>query len=916
MKKCVPLVVLWLFLAVISGPPGLSAQERSSITGLVKSTAGAPIVGISVRISGDLLPGGRTFTTGKDGQFRFPGIFPGTYILTATHAEWTAINEKETVIVGLGRSAQVTVVMVATGQVAEEISVTARSPVIDLKSTEIASNWQKATVEKLPLGRSYSSLWQLAPGVADNRDFAPNAGGNKQDNVFLFDGSNVTNPFFGTLGANFSELDIAEFSIKRGGISAEFGRAAGMVTNAITKSGTNTFTGTFRLVAEPAGFTWKSVDPSIVTKYNSYNPALSLGGPIVKDKVWFYVSANLPQSTTTGRINNLGPVPDAKSTDNEFFFKLTANPWASHLITASIRNDSYKSENAGVGVNDHPDVSITGEGLNRVLYLSWAWTISQSTYLEAKYDHVINDYKSVPNKTLGYQPAFDPAHPERMGYFQTLAEFATVGGAKAAGQYVGAASETNTQNFFRDEFKLVLHQYLDFTGHSHLIKAGFGFDDGGEYLEREANGWGSIIYYPTGSSTYNAAGKPGFRARYYPKQAPQDSRGRTYSLFIQDTISIGERLTFTLGVLANRDEFSTKTSTGKKTFLMFDFGKEIQPRVGFTYMVDRKAGDKLFANWGRYNNMDNRSLARAAAPLRVYRQDAFFLLADASKVYDMPQASETGKVILPSLKPTYSDEFIFGYSRPFLNVWSVELWGQYRTVHNVIEDYPTVNRLTSPSSYVYGNLEGDLKDINGNIVATGVIAKREYTAASIEIKKQWSDNWSLTAMYTWSKLYGNWDLDYSPGTSLFYASSYIEDAPGLYIEDPLRTGLMSGNRTHVFKLFGAWEFYKHLTFGGFLRLQTGRPWEARIRDYYGNYYAYAEKAGSRTLPTWTNFDLQLSYTIPLGGRFQGIVEARFMNVFDAQTIMSVDMRSDLATFTNATSYAPPRKFALTFYVNF
>ena len=87
-------------------------------------------------------------------------------------------------------------------------------------------------------------------------------------------------------------------------------------------------------------------------------------------------------------------------------------------------------------------------------------------------------------------------------------------------------------------------------------------------------------------------------------------------------------------MLANRDEFSTKTSTGKKTFLTFDFGKEIQPRVGFTYMVDRKAGDKLYANWGRYNNMDNRSLARAAAPLRVYRQDAYFLLSDASKVYD------------------------------------------------------------------------------------------------------------------------------------------------------------------------------------------------------------------------------------------------------------------------------------------
>jgi len=903
-------------LIFLVGLAGLTAQERGSITGIVKSPDGTPVVGAVVKIVSDLLPAGRTFTTGKDGQFRFPSIPPATYVLTASHPDLTPINEKEEVIVGLGRSAQVTVIMVAVGKLAEQVTVTARSPVVDLKSTEVSANWQKQIVEKLPLGRSYASLWQLAPGVADNRDFAPNAGGNKQDNVFMYDGSNITNPFFGTLGANFSELDIAEINIKRGAISAEFGRAAGMVTNAITRSGTNVFSGSFRLVAEPSGFTWKSKDPTIVTKYNRYNPALSLGGPILKDKLWFYTSANIPRSTTTGRINNLGAVPDAQSKENEFFFKLSANPHPNHLITASIRNNDYKDEKAGVGVNDHPDVAVTGNGLSRIIYLSWAWTISQSTLLEVKYDHVNEDYKSVPNKSFGYQPTFDPTHPELMGYFQTAAEFSTVGGANKSGQYVGAASEYNTQNFFRDELKFVLSQYLDFSGHSHLIKAGFGFDDGGEYLEREANGWGSIIYYPTGSSTYDPLKRPGFRARYYPRQDPQDSRGRTYSLFVQDTISIGERLTFTLGLLANRDEFSTKTAGEKKTFLKFDFDKEIQPRIGFTYMIDRKAGDKLYANWGRYNNMDNRSLARAAAPLRVYRQDAYFLLSDGSKVYDVPQASETGKVILPGIKPTYSDEFVIGYSRPFLNYWSIEVWGQYRDVKHVIEDYPTVNRLTSPSSFVYGNLDGTLKDINGNVVATGVTARRHYKALSFELKKQWSDRWSLAAMYTYSRLFGNWDLDYSPGTSLFYASSYIEDAPGLYIEDGLRGGNLSGDRTHIFKLFGTWEFYKNLTLGGYLRIQSGRPWEARAKDYYGNYYNYIEKAGSNRLDTWTNLDLQVSYAIPLGGRFQGIIEARMMNLFDAQTVMSIDARSDQPTFKNATSFASPRKFALTFYVNF
>ncbi len=200
-------------------------------------------------------------------------------------------------------------------------------------------------------------------------------------------------------------------------------------------------------------------------------------------------------------------------------------------------------------------------------------------------------------------------------------------------------------------------------------------------------------------------------------------------------------------------------------------------------------------------------------------------------------------------------------------------------------------------------------------------ARRVYKAASVEIKKQYSDNWSLTFMYTWSRLSGNWDLDYAAGTALFYSSSYIEDAPGLYIGDPddptnLRNGIMSGSREHVMKLFGTWQFVKNATLGWFGRLQSGRPWEARIQDYYGNYYAYAEKAGSRTLPTWINMDLQLAYVIPFGGRFSGTVEARLMNIFDTQSILSVDMRQDQPLFEQETSYAPPRKFALSFYLNF
>jgi len=914
MRRSRTILLFFVCLGLLFSP--LLAQERGSIRGLVKSGEGNNLENAVVKITGALLPAGRQFTTGVDGGFLFQALPPGTYSLTATHPEM--LDFTVDVIVALDKQTPVNVVMTPVGKIAEEVTVTAVSPVIDLKSTEISSNWQSTLVEKLPLGRSYSSLFQLAPGVADNRDFAPNAGGNKQDNVYLYDGSNITNPFFGYLGANFSEQDIQEVNIKRGGISAEFGRATGMVTNAITKSGSNVISGSLRFVFEPNYFTGAFRDKSIITKYDRYSPSMGIGGPLVRDKVWWYVSGNIPYSKTTGRVNNLGPVEDAKNTGNELFVKLSANPFKAHMLSLSFRNNDYAEKRVGVGVNDSPSVATDGEGLSRIIYGSWVWTISQSTLLEAKYDHVKEDYQSVPITALGYQPAFDPNNLARMGYFQTAVGY-IVAPARLSGQYVGGASEYNTQNFFRDEIKFTLSQYLDFRGHSHVIKAGFGYDDGGEWYERLANGWGSIIV-----TTYG--GKKAFRARYYSKQAPQDSRGRTYSIFVQDTATIGERLTVTLGVLFNRDEFSVKTAGEKNTFLSFGFDKEIQPRVGFTYALDPNAGDKLYANWGRYNNMDNKSIARAWAPIRIYRNDAYFDTT-GKKLSDTPQASETGKVVLPDLKPTYTDEFVAGYSRPIAGKWTIEVWGQYRTMKHMLEDYPTINRSSSSASkYVGGNLDGQTVSYTSlpTEIQTKLIpfpdfvaskAYRKYTAFSVEIKRQYADKWSMTAMYTWSRLKGNWDLDYAAGTALNYASSYLEDAPGLYVDDPNRDGIMMGDRTHVLKIFGTWEFYKRTTFGAYWRLQSGRPWEARGRDAYGNYYRYMEKAGSQRLGMWGNLDAQISHSIPLG-RATGIVELRLMNVLDTQSVMSRDIRSDQPTFINPTSYASPRKFALSFYINF
>ena len=234
--------------------------------------------------------------------------------------------------------AQVDLVLSPTAT--EEVTVVAQAEAVDLKKTEVNFNFTADTTKNLPLGRSYSGLFQLIPGVAQNNSsIGPAAGGSRQDNTYLMDGVNITNPGFGYLETEVNELDIAEFNVKRGAISAEFGRAAGIVTNAVSKSGTNTFAGSARIEYQPKSFMSDPDDPAFGVQPTDYvNPAIGLGGPIVKDKVFFYASAQYLKTTRNDRVNKFGTaLPDLVASTQEYYGKVTSTPTPKHLLAASYR---------------------------------------------------------------------------------------------------------------------------------------------------------------------------------------------------------------------------------------------------------------------------------------------------------------------------------------------------------------------------------------------------------------------------------------------------------------------------------------------------------------------------------------------------------------------------------------------------
>jgi hypothetical protein len=298
-------------------------------------------------------------------------------------------------------------------------------------------------------------------------------------------------------------------------------------------------------------------------------------------------------------------------------------------------------------------------------------------------------------------------------------------------------------------------------------------------------------------------------------------------------------------------------------------------------------------------------------------------------ISDTTSPNTTGRVILPGLQPTYTDEFLVGYATPLGGNWGLDVFYMDRTAKDFIEDQPSV---LPASTFVVGNLAN---------------ARRDYRAFTAELTRRMADRWSTTVSYAWSRLEGNFDLDYAAG-AVFNTSSILQDGPGVFVEDDFRNGPLGEDRPHVLKIFGTYMITDAFSLGGYIRAQSGTPWEHRVQDWYSGYRNLLEPLGTRRVDFWTNVDFLAAYNLRLGGdRFVARLEARVLNLFNRQTPLSVDNRAfldvrtrafdgtqvpgDQASYTRAmiinrnqpnpllgtaTSNAPPRRALLMLRVDF
>jgi outer membrane receptor protein involved in Fe transport len=302
--KFIALSALLMAFALFAGSVFAQTSTTGSIEGSVTDTTGAAVPGIAVRVTSPNLISAQTAVTDEGGRYRILNLPPGRYAVSVEAEKGFAKFEKSDVEVNLSRNTSVEIQLQPAGAQASVTITDTAGAAVDVSGTTTGSNVSSDQFSNFPTQRTVQGLYTIAPTVtrsglrdATGRDRDPSVGGSSgPENNYILDGVNTTDPAFGGSGANLPFEFVQEVEIKTGAYGPEYGKSTGGIFNVITKSGGNEFHGdifgygtTKGLVREVKNF------PFTGSAFNGFSEADvggDIGGPIIKDKLWFFGAFN------------------------------------------------------------------------------------------------------------------------------------------------------------------------------------------------------------------------------------------------------------------------------------------------------------------------------------------------------------------------------------------------------------------------------------------------------------------------------------------------------------------------------------------------------------------------------------------------------------------------------------------------
>jgi hypothetical protein len=922
---------LWLVLVLLMVPALVLAQAQTTgrINGRVTDENGAPLPGATVTVNNQSLQLERTTTTGQNGDFLFALLPTGNYEVTVA-AEGRQ-PEVYRFRLELGQTVPVNAQLAPGQVVSEEITVTGVATA--LETTTIGENFDyENEVESLPItARDIESVATLSPNIS----YGPTggtisiSGAPSFDTTVMLDGAEVSDPYFGSAPDLYLEDAVEEVQVLTSGVSARYGRFQGGIINAITKSGSNEFEGTLR--AELENEDWNSSSPFEEARADDLQETYqaTLGGYIVKDRLWFFVGGRTIPETVTSRTAS-GTRESFSTTYNEdrWQAKLRAALSENHLVDLSyLQFDSESLNSPGLTAGEARAVGHRTDPRDTIT-ASYQGVLGANTFLEFQ----------ATQKNVEINSGGDPSKGDPFIEYFTSTVYNN-GWWDFTDPSV-RDNETAAAN--------LTHSLSTESLGSHTLEGGIQFvrsTTGGE--NRQSSTGYNLLALNTGrfyAGQVNGAPRYNFETGYMYRWLAVPLGGDqvldNYGAYLQDGWNLN-KFRFDLGI-----RYDQYDGTGPLPQFNLSFD-DISPRLGVTYSFTPSW--QIQATYGRYisrfnDNVANNATGVANAPRieHLYTgPDLSNLTAD--QVSQILRDNQYWTVVTSYIDPTQPTTFLANdINAPYAddinvslrhalprNSGSVVLSYINRDYKDLLDDFIglvcTNQGLcdANDTTNVVAPGGGAAFPLDTTVWANNPDAERQYRALTAVFDYRPTSRWSLTGNYTFAKTEGNYEGEAgnqpSSGSNLGnYPLSVINTSPFGYTDDDIR---------HRVNLLGTYSFDFNragaLTLGSIVYYQSGRNWSKTATRPYtatpgyisggnppGTFTRFFGERGAERFSDWWQLDLSARYELPIFSDFNVFLKLAVTNVLDNDELIRFQTTGTTVLNPDGTrSWVPSRTAA-------
>ncbi len=923
--------------------PALAQEQRGSIQGVVKDNTGAILPGVTVEAKSSA---GATVSTTTDanGEYRFPSLAPGTYEISASLQGFTPAKVAN-VPVALGEIKTVGLAL-AVGGVSEKVQVSAEAPLIDVKQSARSTTISNQQIDLLPHDRNFTSLVIQVPGANDE----PKSGGimvdgaSAAENRYIIDGVETTDLVHGNSGKDLIVDFVEEVQVKSSGYTAEYGGSTGGVINVVTKSGTNAFSG--------AGlFNWQGsslrgdnnptlrLNPnnSSIAEYITYpkddtnrvEPAFGVGGPILRNRAWFfagYQPAFVKTDRTVTLTGNNQTITEPQKKQWQYLTASQTTQFSDKLRTRVSFNNSWNKSDGQLPAQDGSDSPGTNY-TKGTKYPNWA--------LSASADYVVNQ-KFFVGIRGGYffNDTNDYNVPDVSRFIFSNSTNVGMAGVPVDLQHTtGYTSVPSNSATSQDQQKRLQFQadgtwYAHAAG-EHALKFGVQFDRRGEDIvsgelgHRVTIHWGVPLALPNGTTVTGPYGYYSVRSNaVIPEQGfitQGNIRTNLVGFFAQDAWTINNKLTINAGIRTESEKVPAySTDPGVPQYpIKFGFGDKVAPRVGFAYDVKGDGRWKAYGSWGIFYDIFKLELPQGSFGGQKWLEYYYTLDTPNWPTLDQgsgcpPACSGTlvrGPInfretsfgadsLEPNLKPMQQQEATFGIEHQLNNVMAVTVRYVHKQLIRGIEDTGSLDDQGNEIYIIANPGEGLTQSAFTNPNVALPKPKRNYDGVEFMFDKRFADSWLFRASYLLSRDYGNY-----PGLSESdeYGSTgtaRVDPNVGRLYDYPLimfkgdgtpNYGVLPTDRTHQVKLNALYQFKFGTSVGVNQYVWSGSPITREVAVLPTSNYPvqYLGRGSDGRTGVLSRTDLYIAHDIAVGGKRHLSVNFNVLNLFNQAGVISV-----------------------------